>query len=98
MIAVRTMSKLPVRALPFLLLLALPVRAEPLPAAFPGLAPEAAPMSHPLLTAQSLSCTPRKTCKRVESCEAAYWYLGNCSWGYRLDGDSDGVPCESLCR
>jgi hypothetical protein len=47
--------------------------------------------------AQSWSCAPRKTCGRINSCEEAYWYLANCSWGSRLDGDSDGVPCESIC-
>jgi hypothetical protein len=46
---------------------------------------------------QSWSCSPRKTCTRVETCAEAQWYLANCSWGYRLDGDSDGVPCETLC-
>lgn len=45
-----------------------------------------------------LSCSPRKTCSRsVESCEAAYWYMENCSWGGKLDGDNDGVPCENMC-
>ncbi|MCJ8517841.1 excalibur calcium-binding domain-containing protein [Pseudorhizobium tarimense] len=48
-------------------------------------------------TAQSWSCQPRKTCGRIQSCEEAEWYLANCSWGGRLDGDSDGIPCEKLC-
>jgi hypothetical protein len=46
---------------------------------------------------QSWSCSPRKTCGRIGSCAEAYWYLENCRWGPRLDGDSDGVPCESIC-
>lgn len=30
-------------------------------------------------------------------CEEAYFYLKQ--WGLgRLDGDGEGVPCESLCR
>lgn len=49
------------------------------------------------LVAQSWSCQPRKTCGRIGSCDEAVWYLYNCSWGGRLDGDSDGAPCESLC-
>lgn len=45
-----------------------------------------------------LSCSPRRTCSRtVESCEEAYWLMENCSWGGKLDGDHDGVPCENMC-
>ncbi len=69
--------------------LAAPAPLLPLPAA-----PEVAPMS----VAQSWSCNPRKTCGRINSCQEAIWYHRNCSWGGRLDGDNDGIPCESLCR
>ncbi|MBS3651009.1 excalibur calcium-binding domain-containing protein [Pseudaminobacter sp. 19-2017] len=51
----------------------------------------------PTETAQSWSCSPRRTCKQIASCDEAYWYLQNCSWGGRLDRDGDGRPCESLC-
>lgn len=44
-----------------------------------------------------VSCQPRRTCGQIGSCEEAVWYLYNCSWGGRLDGDSDGAPCEQLC-
>ena len=44
-----------------------------------------------------VSCQPRKTCGKIRSCDEAVWYMQNCSWGGRLDGDSDGAPCESLC-
>ena len=47
--------------------------------------------------AQSYSCEPRKTCGKIRSCDEAVWYLYNCSWGGRLDGDGDGAPCENLC-
>jgi hypothetical protein len=47
--------------------------------------------------AQSWSCDQRKTCGKIRSCEEAQWYLANCSWGGRLDGDGDGSPCENLC-
>jgi len=50
-----------------------------------------------LQTAQSWSCQPRKTCGKISSCEEAEWYLANCSWGGKLDRDSDGIPCESVC-
>jgi hypothetical protein len=48
-------------------------------------------------TAQSWSCQPRKTCGKISSCEEAEYYLYNCSWGGKLDGDGDGAPCETLC-
>ncbi|MBZ9648449.1 excalibur calcium-binding domain-containing protein [Sphingobium sp. 3R8] len=32
----------------------------------------------------------------MSSCEEAYHYLNECGVG-RLDGDGDGVPCESIC-
>ncbi|CDX45679.1 conserved exported hypothetical protein [Mesorhizobium plurifarium] len=68
-------------------------------------ADSAAPASQPLgivsrkLVAQSggLSCEPRRTCKQISSCDEAQWYLQNCSWGGKLDRDSDGVACETLC-
>src|SRR5262245_29539291 len=61
---------------------------------------QASPDVAPQLTfdaAQTWSCQPRKTCKRMQSGEEAQYYLYNCSWGGKLDGDSDGVPCESIC-
>ncbi|MDQ7776262.1 MAG: thermonuclease family protein [Paracoccus aminovorans] len=49
------------------------------------------------LAGRSYSCSPRKTCKAIGSCEEARWYLENCSWGGKLDRDNDGIPCESIC-
>lgn len=46
---------------------------------------------------RSYSCSPRRTCSQIESCQEAHWYLANCSWGGRLDRDNDGIPCESIC-
>ncbi|MDX8455975.1 thermonuclease family protein [Mesorhizobium sp. VK9D] len=65
----------------------------------------AAPPSQPLgimsrkLVAQSggLSCEPRRYCSQISSCDAAQWYLHNCTWGRKLDRDGDGVACETLC-
>lgn len=51
----------------------------------------------PELLAQSYECSPRRTCKQILTCDEARWYLENCSWGGRLDRDSDGIPCEGLC-
>jgi hypothetical protein len=46
---------------------------------------------------QSWSCTPRKLCTQIASCDEARWYLQNCAWGPKLDADNDGSPCERLC-
>ncbi len=49
------------------------------------------------LAQRSYSCSPRRTCSAIGSCQEALWYLENCSWGGRLDRDNDGIPCESIC-
>lgn len=45
----------------------------------------------------SLSCGAKRTCKQMTSCAEARFYLNSCGLT-RLDGDGDGIPCESLCR
>ena len=39
-------------------------------------------------------CEGKKHCSQMSSCEEAKFYLNNCP-GTKMDGDSDGVPCES---
>lgn len=58
---------------------------------------ERAPMPRLVRIASAYSCSARKTCKKIASCEEAYWYLATCSWGGKLDRDGDGVPCETIC-
>jgi hypothetical protein len=48
-------------------------------------------------TAQTWSCSQRRLCTQISTCAEARWYLKNCSWGHRLDGEGDGIPCEKLC-
>lgn len=43
------------------------------------------------------SCGSKRYCKQMSSCAEAKFYLNNCGLS-RLDGDGDGVPCESICR
>jgi len=44
------------------------------------------------------SCDPsKKYCSHMDSCSDAYFYLNHCG-RIRLDGDKDGVPCESICK
>lgn len=42
------------------------------------------------------TCNCSKTCGEMSSCEEAYFQLNTCGCR-RLDRDSDGVPCESIC-
>jgi len=46
---------------------------------------------------QEFSCGTKRRCSEMVSCAEARFYLEKCA-RTRLDGDGDGVPCESLCR
>jgi hypothetical protein len=39
-------------------------------------------------------CEGKTRCSEMHSCEEATFYLRNCP-GTKMDGDGDGVPCES---
>jgi endonuclease YncB( thermonuclease family) len=41
-------------------------------------------------------CGAKRYCNQMSSCEEAKYYLEHCGLS-RLDGDKDGIPCESLC-
>ena len=43
------------------------------------------------------SCGTKTLCREMESCAEACHYLNDCGLS-RLDGDSDGKPCEKLCK
>ncbi|MCK9578009.1 excalibur calcium-binding domain-containing protein [bacterium] len=42
-------------------------------------------------------CEIKSTCKEMNSCEEANYFFNVCNLK-RLDGDNDGIPCESLCK
>ena len=44
-----------------------------------------------------LECGAKRTCSQMATCAEARFHLEECGLT-RLDGDSDGVPCESICR
>lgn len=48
-------------------------------------------------SSSTFTCGTKRYCSQMLSCEEAYFYLRNCGLS-RLDGDKDGVPCESLCH
>ena len=64
--------------------------ATPAPAAPAASAPKAA-------TSSGFSCSGKRYCREMTSCEEAKFYLTQCGVG-SLDGNKDGVPCEALCR
>ena len=43
---------------------------------------------------EPFSCDGRTRCSQMTSCEEAEYFLRNCP-GVEMDGDNDGVPCES---
>lgn len=57
----------------------------------------AEPEPLPLLVerdAANFRCEGKTRCSEMISCEEATFYLKNCP-GTRMDGDDDGIPCES---
>jgi len=71
-----------------LTLLAAPAFAQQRPPAW------APPMQTPARPA--FQCDGRRYCREMRSCEEAFFFLRVCGVT-RLDGDGDGVPCETLC-
>ena len=43
---------------------------------------------------KSYSCTGKTYCSEMTSCDEAKFYQRNCP-GTKMDGDGDGIPCES---
>jgi hypothetical protein len=54
-------------------------------------------VAEPSEPGESFTCETKRYCREMSSCSEARFYLGECGLT-RLDGDGDGVPCESLCR
>ena len=58
----------------------------------PALPPD---LSRPEAT--GFTCGAKRYCREMSSCAEARFYLTRCGLS-RLDGDGDGIPCESICR
>ncbi len=50
------------------------------------------PPSYP--ASERFSCDGRIHCSQMTSCDEATYFINNCP-GTKMDGDNDGVPCES---
>ena len=51
----------------------------------------------PPVVGNRFRCGTKNTCGQMESCAEALFHFQQCGVT-RLDGDNDGVPCESICR
>jgi len=49
------------------------------------------------VTTTNFECGSKQYCREMISCEEAKFHLQKCGLN-SLDGDRDGVPCESICR
>ncbi|MGV8860486.1 MAG: excalibur calcium-binding domain-containing protein [Pseudomonas sp.] len=57
--------------------------------------PPQVPSSAAVVSAQSaFMCDGRQYCSQMTSCAEAKNFLQHCS-GMKMDGDGDGIPCES---
>lgn len=53
------------------------------------------PTAHPIIQEQPrFQCDGRQHCSQMRSCAEATFFLKNCP-GTQMDGDHDGIPCES---
>lgn len=55
---------------------------------------EAIPTTAPEQNTGVFSCNGKVYCSQMSSCAEATYYQNNCP-GTKMDGDSDGIPCES---
>jgi hypothetical protein len=52
------------------------------------------PANAPSAVQQTYHCDGRTYCSQMTSCEEATFFINNCS-NTKMDGNNDGVPCES---
>jgi endonuclease YncB( thermonuclease family) len=68
-----------------------PVQGASVNAAVAGPAPTPAPAR---AASVNFRCDGRRLCSQMTSCAEATWFLRNCP-GVKMDGDGDGIPCET---
>lgn len=74
---------------------AAPVPSPPRPAPAPLAAPRGAggvPVAN-RPGSSAFQCDGRQHCSQMRSCDEAKYFLAHCP-GVKMDGDSDGIPCE----
>ena len=60
------------------------------------LSPQSEAVDAQPLSSRSFTCSGKRYCRQMHSCEEAHYYLQVCGVS-SLDGNSDGEPCEMLC-
>ena len=55
------------------------------------------PASSGAVIPAEFTCAGKTYCREMASCDEARFYFTSCGLS-RLDGDSDGLPCESICN
>lgn len=71
----------------------LPNNATPPPVVSPA-SPITPPVATPTQAAPTYRCSGKQHCSEMTSCAEARFYLQYCP-NTKLDGDGDGIPCES---
>jgi cold shock CspA family protein len=69
-------------------------RSERMPFGEVSEGPDSSPSTVPSIHGHALECDGRIRCGQMSSCAEAKFFLDNCP-GTEMDGDGDGVPCES---
>jgi len=71
-------------------------RADAAPATALAASANAAPAASPTpaTAIPSFTCDGRQHCSQMRSCEEATYFVRHCP-NTKMDGDGDGVPCES---
>ncbi|WP_081908755.1 cold shock domain-containing protein [Ferriphaselus sp. R-1] len=59
-----------------------------------ALPPPKSAAEHPLLQPITRQCDGRIFCSQMTDCDEAKYFLSNCP-NTKMDGDNDGIPCES---
>lgn len=67
----------------------------PLPIAIAQTAPQPIEISATTATQEpAFRCEGKQHCSQMASCAEAHFYLKNCP-AVKMDGDGDGIPCET---
>ena len=71
-----------------------PATAPELSQASPIAPQESAPIPVAAIQAAPFTCDGRTHCSHMRSCEEATFFVQHCP-STQMDGDNDGIPCES---
>ena len=64
------------------------------PAPAPVIDTTAIPVERTDSVQREYRCDGRQYCSQMKDCAEATWFINHCP-GTRMDGDQDGIPCET---